>query len=89
MGQIEPDLTLDHVRSLKEKYAGETPEEHQSRIDRYKKAFATYREKRDHYFALFKEQVRRFKQDLNNFSEATVREGEKQHLEELESHFAV
>ncbi len=87
MGAIEPDLTLDHVHNLKEKYAEETEQEHKARMERYKKAFAAYRAKRDEYFAIFTEQVRRFKADLNSFSEDTVRTGEEEYLQELESHF--
>lgn len=87
MGQIEPDLTLDHVHELKEKYAEETPEEHIARMERYKTALNTYREKRDQYFASFAEQARKFTKEISTEAEKAVRDTEHSRLEELESIF--
>lgn len=42
MGEIEPDLTSALYPTLAEKYANETEEEKQTRMDRYEKAFAEY-----------------------------------------------
>lgn len=88
MGQIEPDLTLDHVDGLKEKYADETDEEHVTRMERYKAALNAYREKRDHYFDTFTQQVKKFTKDLSSEAEKTVRDVEHTRLEELEAMFA-
>ena len=87
MRVIEPDLTVEQVHTLVEKYDHETPQEHQVRMERYKKAFALYREKRDEYFALFREQVRKFSRDLKHVSEDIIRQAEQSHLQKLESYF--
>lgn len=87
MAQIEPDLTLDHVHTLAEKYDHETPEEHVARLERYKNAFAQYRKQRDQYFALFREQVRKFSRDLKHHSEDAIRQVEERHLQTIESYF--
>lgn len=87
MEQIEPELTLDNAPHLKEKYAEETPEEHIVRMERYKKGLNLYREKRDHYFATFKQEVARYNKTLNKEAEAMVSTLEQSHLEALEAHF--
>ncbi|PIR49265.1 hypothetical protein COU80_00765 [Candidatus Peregrinibacteria bacterium CG10_big_fil_rev_8_21_14_0_10_55_24] len=42
MSEIEPDLVLETIPLLKERYAGETPEEHAKRERRYAKAFEVF-----------------------------------------------
>lgn len=88
MQQIEPDLTLDHVHSLAEKYAEETDAEHKLRMERYRKALDTYREKRDHYFGFFTEEVKRFSRELAKKSEAAVMNFDRARFAELESIFS-
>lgn len=42
MSQIEPDLTLENIGRLEEKYAGETPEHKKWRDEKYENAFLLY-----------------------------------------------
>jgi hypothetical protein len=42
MAQIEPELVSANVPGLRERYAGETPQQAQARADRYAKAFTEY-----------------------------------------------
>jgi len=44
MGQIDPDLTLENIKTLDEKYKGETPEEKEKRELRYVASFQAYDE---------------------------------------------
>ena len=88
MGEIEPDLVSDAVESLKEKYADETSEEHEVRMERYRNAIATYREKRDHYFESMAYQVRQFEKALKESAEGRVTEMEQTRLQELEDMFS-
>lgn len=42
MAKIEPDLTLDVIHTLDEKYANETDDERKKRAQRYEQAFEEY-----------------------------------------------
>ncbi len=42
MGKIDPDLLTVNVSHLDEKYAGETPEQKQTRLQRYRTAYEAY-----------------------------------------------
>ena len=88
MGQIEKDLTIPSVHTLKERYAHETPEEHANRLERYKKAIIEYRKRSKEYFLVFKEQVQKFGKALDRSIEHQARGFEQAKLEQLESIFA-
>ncbi|MBM3231405.1 hypothetical protein FJZ28_03705 [Candidatus Peregrinibacteria bacterium] len=88
MGQIEKDLTIPDVHKLKERYANETPEDHQKRMERYRTAIIEYRKRSVEYFTVFREQVRSFGRDLKHSVEDNARGFEQAKLEHLESLFS-
>lgn len=44
MAEIEPELCSAELPALEERYAGETPEEHDERMNRYELAYAVFDE---------------------------------------------
>jgi hypothetical protein len=44
MAEIEPELCSWELPALEERYAGETPEEHEDRMSRYELAYAVFDE---------------------------------------------
>lgn len=75
MREIEPDLVTSAIAGLTAKYANETAEEKQERLDRYRSAYETYDEIYADWLKKFKEQVSEFKK--NAFATAQARSAEE------------
>ncbi len=63
MLHIEPDLTSEGARHVKEKYAAETPEQREARKQRYELAFERYEQAYEGYMSTLHSQVMRFRRD--------------------------
>lgn len=61
MGQIEPDLTTNHIPLLKEKYVRETDEEKVYRLQCYTKAFEIFDEALEKTLQTIDDDMRLFK----------------------------
>lgn len=63
MGHIEPDLTTDGRKILREKYKDETQEQRRERKERYEQALIRYEEAFNGYISTLQEQVGRYQRD--------------------------
>ncbi len=84
MGRIEPDLTVDQLPLLDEKYKDETPEQAKARSVRYEKAFAEYDRQLADYLAKLQAKVRGYQSTARKSLENADRSKESRGLSTLE-----
>ncbi|HCX21379.1 MAG TPA: hypothetical protein DHN29_05660 [Cytophagales bacterium] len=85
MREIEIDLTTDNVSLMTEKYKDEAPEEKKERMERYKKAFATFTERYKEYQNKQTGDIRSFGKKLKTSVETKATATESDELANLES----
>lgn len=85
MGPIEPELLSTSLPTLNEKYKDETPEEAETRKNRYNAAFAKYHEAEKACFADLEEKVRSYEREALRSVEEASRKDEGMALVELEA----
>ncbi len=85
MGGIEPDLVPGTIGALKEKYAGETPEQAKARAARYERAFAEYDQQYAAYMQETEAKVRTYEHAAIASVEYDDRADEDAQMQDLES----
>lgn len=88
MGAIEPDLVTAQTPLLREKYAGETPEQRAKRAERYTQAFAAYERAFQEHMAHLEEQVRSYQHAAQQAVEQYARREEQRTLDALTNDIA-
>ncbi|PIR53301.1 hypothetical protein COU76_01895 [Candidatus Peregrinibacteria bacterium CG10_big_fil_rev_8_21_14_0_10_49_10] len=87
MAPIEPELLSSSIPTLREKYAGESEEEKQKRLDRYNTAFAAYDKAYDEWISGLKVAVKEERTTAYKAAEVKVKEEDEEALTELEKKF--
>ena len=88
MEKIEPELTLEGVKLLDEKYAAETPEQTKARAERYAKAREEYQKQYAAYRMSLEEQIHAYEKHGLELMEGQARAAEQESLDSLESSIA-
>ena len=88
MRGIEPDLTTDQIPGLPAKYAGETPEMKDARLDRYVAAYAAYDKAIEAYLKELDAKVNAYRKAAFKSGEAKSKEKEAQELNAIEAAFS-
>lgn len=88
MEKIEPELLLKNVSSLDSKYAGETPEEHEARMNRYAAAYALFDTELEKFMSGIHQSVHVNKRTALRAAEAQDKTQEQNVLNSLASAFA-
>ncbi|OIO54360.1 hypothetical protein AUJ46_03420 [Candidatus Peregrinibacteria bacterium CG1_02_54_53] len=87
MREIEPELTLDQIPLMKEKYKDETPEKKKERGERYAKAMEEYERRYAQYMQKQDAKVRSFKIGAIHFAEDKASATDQEKLKSIESSF--
>jgi len=85
MGAIEPDLLTTNISLLDEKYKGETKEERQARLERYRQAYNEYDKVYERWITDFTSAVTQFKRDALHSAEADAKTEDQKDLDALET----
>ena len=88
MSVIELDLVPPRVDQLSSLYAGETPEQHTARMQRYTEAFARYDKRHEAYIRDVMSQIHNDSRKERMSAEQKAREQDIQQGEELLSQIA-
>jgi hypothetical protein len=83
MGKIEPELVLDQIPLLDEKYKNETEPEKKTRLTRYQKAYAEYEKQYEAYKAEEEVKLHAFSKGLFGGVENRIKEDEEEDLENI------
>jgi len=84
MGDIEPELVSSVIPALAARYAGETPDAHTSRMERYKRAFEEYDRRCAEYLRGLRSDVATFRKQSRKAVEGRQRSAEQAALQTLE-----
>ena len=84
MGHIEPDLTTESLKTLAQKYEGETPEQTATRKRRYDLAFERYDQAYADYVETLHAQAHRYRRQSFDQAELKNREQEGSILDSLQ-----
>jgi len=87
MAHVEPELTTEGLKTLEDKYKGETPEQFTERKQRYAQAFDRYDQAYSGYLATLQSQVNRFRQASVDQVEMEDRANENDMLQSLSKNF--
>jgi len=85
MSTIEPELTTSELPTLGEKYAEESPEEAQARVERYNRAFAEYDAQYQELMGGLEAQVQGYKREALATAEREEKEQAEKKIGEIES----
>ena len=88
MADIEPDLMLETIPLLDQKYAGESKADHDVRMKRYEAAYRKFDEEFTKLMAEVNEEVRQEKKTALHSKEEAARSEESTQLQSLEASFA-
>ncbi|MDD4318893.1 MAG: hypothetical protein PHW10_01035 [Candidatus Peribacteraceae bacterium] len=88
MAKIEPELVTEVIPTLDAKYAPETPEENQARMQRYEQAYASYEKAFQAWTDGLRAVVNDFRKNAMTSAEAESRKDETNTLSQLESDIA-
>lgn len=88
MGRIEPELTTTTVKTLKEKYKDETPEQAKERAKRYSAAFAEYDKQYQEYKLNLERSMHQFQRGLGTHFEQKSRNDESGQMSTIEAAFS-
>lgn len=87
MGSIEQDLLLANIPHLDAKYAGETPAEHEARMQRYAAAYKTFDSEMAKFMDAVNTSVRTSQREALRAREREDRQREQNALNSLASAF--
>ena len=85
MGQIEPDLLVENVMKMNEKYKNEKSEEREARKQRYQKAFVEYNHRFEEYVLRQREESSHYRRQLFAYVEKRAAAPEQAKLAEFDS----
>jgi hypothetical protein len=88
MGPIESDLLLANIPLLDTKYAGESPMEHDARMERYKNAYIAFDKEMKKFIDAVNTSVRTTQREALKAREDEDRRREQEQLTSLASAFA-
>ena len=88
MAGIEEDLLLANIPHLPEKYKNETPEEHESRMERYKDAYRKFDQEFSKLMVQVNDEVHTQKREALKAKESAAKSEEEIKLQSLESAFS-
>ena len=88
MRGIEPDLTTENIPGLSKKYAGETPEKKDARMDRYVAAYAAYDKAVAKYLKDLNKQVNAYRKEAFKSGEVKSKAAEAGQLSSIEAAFS-
>ncbi len=88
MAYIDPDLTTEGSKQLKEKYKNETPAQFAARKKRYADAYNRYDQAYQGYMAMLNSQVNRFRTDSFAYAEVRDRNQESSYMDQIASMFS-
>lgn len=88
MAQIEPELVIGTVETLKEKYKNEPEADQKNRFKRYERAFEQYKIEKQLYLERAQEEVAHFLKNKRLEAEEESLKDEEQILSNLEAMFA-
>lgn len=89
MVEIEPDLLTHNLPLLEEKYRGESTEKRSLRLNRYNKAMAEYRIKRDEFLSVQHQGVSSYCKEEMKKMEREIQGNEQKTIAFLEDYFSV
>jgi len=84
MFEIEPELMSDMITLLPEIYKGETSEQHEERMERYREAFEVFYRRFDMLLALWKNELGVFKKEIMREFEAKVLRKEGKDISQIQ-----
>lgn len=87
MAQIEPELVIGTVETLKEQYKNESEADQKKRFKRYERAFEQYKIEKQLYLERAQEEVAYFLKNKRFQAEQESLKDEKQILSNLEAMF--
>jgi hypothetical protein len=87
MVDIEPDLLIENIPGLDAKYAGETPEQHTARMQRYDAAYKKFDEEFNKFMVDVDHKVRTTRRDSLHEKEQEARKDEENTINSLASAF--
>lgn len=70
MGAIEPELTLEQLPLLQEKFAKDSPGEKERRIERYQRALGQYDQRLQEYERTMQDALRHYAQYVEEMTQA-------------------
>lgn len=85
MGKIEPELTTKMLPTLETKYKDETPEQHEARQERYKRAMEEYRKEMDAYMTLLQSDISQYERNARELGEFADKQAESAELDSITS----
>lgn len=87
MAEIEPDLLLENIPGLDEKYKGETKDEHDLRMKRYEVAYKKFDEEFSKFMVEVDDKVRTSKRSALKEKESAAQAEDEARLQSLTSAF--
>lgn len=87
MAEIEPDLLLENIPQLDEKYKDETPEQKQERIKRYAEAYKQFDSAFNQFMGEVKAEARASRRESIEQEEDAIASDDASRLASLESNF--
>ena len=87
MGKIDQDLLLENIPNLDAKYAGETEEEKEKRMERYKVSYKKFDQEMEAFMTKVHTRSRKSKQQALREKEQKSRSEEASELQQLELSF--
>lgn len=85
MAEVEPDLMRKNIGALSEKYKGETPEQRTVRVERYAKAYLTWKEKLKQIVSAWKKEILKYRDGVIAKAKITSEKADEQELQNLDS----
>jgi len=85
MGEIEPDLTTANLKKNEKKYTGETKDELQARMERYKAAFIEYKTRFAEYKTKQDDEVHSYGRNVMGVVEGQSSARDENTMQDLES----
>jgi len=84
MGEIEPDLTVNTIGKLDEKYAGETENDRVARLEQYEAAFILFAQCLEDLDLLYQGEMQKLMNELKEMAVGEEAKNDTEGLKEIE-----